>query len=401
MRVCFVSRRFFPAISGMSIYAINLLRELVAAGHDVTMVSQYYGDPKRRAVYGGGPPPPVPGVRVIGLEALGEQDGGDFERDVDSMVFTIVREHARRPFDILHAQYGYPTGWATLVAAKRLRLPCLVSIQGGDGHWVGSCCETHREAMCRVLDHAGALLIGGRSFAEEVRDRLGTPVERFTIVPGAVDTSRFTPGVGTDGPVRLLYHGRVDRRKGVLDFLEALPDVPGEWHATVSGIGPDVDAAHALAEALDLHERVSFTGYAEYESVPDLYRRHDVFVSPTYAEGFSNTILEAMASRHAVLSCRSVGVVDCLRDGENGLLTEPGDVPALAAALTRLVQDADLRDRLAGAALEECRRVYSWTAVGRRIMDVYEALRGTPPSLGFSEELPVTPCRFRAEPHLL
>lgn len=401
MRICFVSRRFFPAISGMSIYAINLLRELVAAGHDVTMVSQYYGDPKRRAVYGGGPPPPVPGVKVIGLEALGEQDGGDFERDVDSMVFTIMREHARTPFDVLHAQYGYPTGWATLIAAKRLRLPCLVSIQGGDGHWVGSCCETHAQAMRRVLDHAGALLIGGRSFAEEVRDRLGTPVERFTIVPGAVDTGRFTPGVGSDGPVRLLYHGRVDRRKGVLDFLEALPDVPGEWTATVSGIGPDVDAAHALAEALDLHGHVAFSGYAEYETVPDLYRAHDVFVSPTYAEGFSNTILEAMASGHAVLSCRSVGVIDCLRDGENGLLTDPGDVPAIAAALTRLVQDAPLRERLAAAALDECRRVYSWTAVGRLIMGVYDDLVGTPPALGFSEELPVAPCRFRAEPHLL
>ena len=255
--------------------------------------------------------------------------------------------------------------------------------------------------MCRLLDHAAALLIGGRSFAEEVRGRLGTPVERFTIVPGAVDTSRFTPGDETTRPVRLLYHGRVDRRKGVLDFLEALPDVPGEWRATVSGIGPDVDAAHALAEALDLQDRVTFTGYAEYEHVPDLYRRHDVFVSPTYAEGFSNTILEAMASGHAVLSCRAVGVVDCLRDGENGLLTEPGDVPALARALTRLVGDRALRERLATAALAECRRVYSWRAVGRQIMGVYDGLRGQPPALGFSEELPVTPCRFRQEPHLL
>lgn len=401
MRICFVSRRFFPAISGMSIYAINLLRELVAAGHDVTMVSQYYGDPARRAVYGGGPPPPVPGVRVIGLEALGEQDGGDFERDVDSMVFTIMREHERRPFDILHAQYGYPTGWATLLAAKRLRRPCLVSIQGGDGHWVGSCCETHREAMVRVLGHAGALLIGGRSFAEEVRDRLGTPIDRFTIVPGAVDTTRFTPGEGSAGPVRLLYHGRVDRRKGVLDFLRALPAVPGDWSATISGIGPDVEPARALVAELALTDRVVFTGYADYYRVPDLYRRHDVFVSPTYAEGFSNTILEAMASGHAVLSCRAVGVVDCLRDGENGLLTDPGDVPALAAALARLVGDAPLRERLAAAALEECRRVYSWSAVGRQITGVYDRLLGSAPATDFSENLPVTPCRFRAEPHLL
>ena len=58
MRVCFVSRRYFPTISGMSVYAQNLLRQLVAAGHDVTMVSQYRGDALGVRTYGGGPPPP-------------------------------------------------------------------------------------------------------------------------------------------------------------------------------------------------------------------------------------------------------------------------------------------------------------------------------------------------------
>ena len=168
MRICFVSRRYFPAISGMSIYAVNLLQQLVAAGHDLTMVSQYRGDALGTRIYGGGPPPPVPGVKVIGVEQRGEQDGGDFERDVAKIVETIVAEHRRAPFDVLHAQYGYPTGWAVLLASQRLGVPNLVSIQGGDGHWVGSCCETHRLAMVRVLDHAGALLIGGQSFAREI-----------------------------------------------------------------------------------------------------------------------------------------------------------------------------------------------------------------------------------------
>jgi hypothetical protein len=54
MRLCFISRRFFPAISGMSVYAANLLRELVRMGHDVTMVSQYRGDERGTKVYGGG-----------------------------------------------------------------------------------------------------------------------------------------------------------------------------------------------------------------------------------------------------------------------------------------------------------------------------------------------------------
>jgi glycogen synthase len=401
VRICFVSRRFFPAISGMSIYAINLLRQLAAGGHDVTMISQFYGDPEKRRVYGGGPPPPVTGVRVIGMEALGEQAGGDFERDVEAMAAAIAAEHARAPLDVLHAQYGYPTGWATLLAAQQLGLPCVVSIQGGDGHWVGSCCETHRVAMVRVLENASALLIGGRSFAAEVEERLGTPADRFTIVPGAVDTDRFTPGEAAHAPVRLFYHGRVDRRKGVLDLLDALPSVAGDWRCTVSGIGPDLEPARVRATALGLDDRVTFTGYADYDAVPALYRQHDVFVSPTYAEGFSNTILEAMASRHAVLSCRSVGVVDCIRDGDNGLLVEPGDVPALAAALSRLVTDPGLRTRLADAALAECRRVYSWHAVGAQIMGIYQAVRHAPPPVGVEEQIAIAPCRFRAEPQLL
>lgn len=402
MRIGFVSRRYLPAISGMSIYAANLLRELVGAGHDHCMISQYRGDAFGSQVYGGGPPPPVEGVRVIGLEQLGEQGGGDFERHIAAMVETIVAQHRRQPFDILHAQYGYPTGWATLLASRRIGLPNLFSIQGGDGPWVGSCCETHRLAMVRVLDHAGAVLIGGRSFANEVSDRLGTDPARFTLVPGAVDTSRFAPSEQPPAPsARILYHGRVDRRKGVLDFLHALARVRGEWQATISGIGPDLEAARLLAAELDLADRVTFTGYAEYQDVPLLYRQHGIFASPTYAEGFSNTILEAMASGLAVLSCRSVGVIDCLRDGENGLLVEPGDIAPQAAALQRLIGDKALRGRLAATALAECRRTYSWQAVGRQITGIYAALAGSRPDVDFDPELPLSPRRFRAQPHLL
>ena len=403
MRVLFLSRRFFPAISGMSIYAQNLLRELVAQGHDVTMVSQYRDDDYGKSVYGGGPPPEVPGVRVIGLPQTGEAASGDFERDIDVMVRTMLEEHARKPFDVFHAQYGYPTGWAALIAAREAGVPCVVSIQGGDGHWVGSCCECHRLAMVRVLEGANAVLIGGESFAREVHDRLGTPMHRFTFVPGAVDTERFTPGDGPGGgPIRLLYHGRVDARKGVLDTLEALARLGTRrpWTATISGIGPTLEEAKALAKRLRFAGEVRFTGYADYDAVPALYREHDVFLSPTYAEGFSNTILEAMAARHAVLAGRSVGVIDCLRDGENGILIEPGDIGAIARETARLIDDDAHRERLASAALAECRETYSWRTVGRQIAGLYEAVRDRTPA-AFDVGLPRDPCRFRAEPHLL
>ena len=419
MRLCFFSRRYFPAISGMSVYAQNLLQQLVALGHEVTMISQYRGDEEGTRVYGGGPPPEVPGVRVIGLEALGEQEKpvANFERDIETMVQTAVAEHDRAPFDLLHAQYGYPTGLAALETSKRLGLPNVVSIQGGDGHWVGvDCCETHREAMRVVLDHAGALLIGSQSFAGEVHENHGTPLSRFTIVPGAVDATRFRPRDGWQTgewqdpaqPV-ILYHGRVDRRKGALDLLDAFATLRRRSHSVAlrtrllySGIGPDTVAVAERVATLKLTDSFTSLGYVSYADVPAVYRRADLFASPTYSEGFSNTILEAMSAGLPIVSCHAVGVVDCLRDGENGLLVQPGDIHSLADALGRLLDDASLRRRLAATAYEEVHRLYSWPVVARQIAGVYETLRHTTPDNAWTLRIPPDPaCRYRSAPHLL
>ncbi len=410
MRILFISRRFFPAISGMSVYALNLLRELAALGHDVTMISQYRGDEVGTRVYGGGPPPPVPEVKVIGLESLGEQAGGDFERDIRDLVAAAEAEHRRRPFELVHAQYGYPTGLAALEFSKRAGVPNVVSIQGGDGHWVGSCCETHRRAMAIVLNHAGALLIGSKSFSEEVQGNHGTPLDRFTIVPGAVNTTRFHPRPdyqagalqAPDAPV-LLYHGRVDRRKGALDLLDAFAHRRAGWRGrlSVAVSGPDPPAGGVGAPMLAAPAAVEITGYVGYGETPAVYHRGDVFVSPTYAEGFSNTILEAMASGLPIVSTQSVGVIDCLAHDRDALLVRPGDVEALREALEVMVSHEVLRKRLAEKALSEVDALYSWPVVARQIDGIYQKLAGTKPDTDWDGELPVEPCRFRQTPHLL
>ena len=424
MRVLFLSRRFFPAISGMSVYALNLVQELTRCGHDVTLVSQYRGDAAGAGVYGGGPPPDVPGVHVIGLESLGEQrvnagEPADWETDVRAMVAAVEWCHGEQPLDVIHAQYAYPTGLAALEAGRRLGVPCVVSVQGGDGHWVGPCCATHAAAMKAVLNHAGSVLIGSKSFRDETCANNSVDPARFTIVPGATDTARFSPRPGLEenlgelrDPPRLLYHGRVDLRKGLGELIAAMPRILGAVPGatlTVSGIGPDVGAVRARAEELGLGGAVTLAGYASYDEAPDRLRGGDVFVSPTYSEGFSNTILEAMASGLPVVSTETVGVVDCLTDGENGLLVPVGAVDELADAVVRLLTDGDLRRRLAARALGDARRLYSWEAVGAQIQDVYADLRGAAPDPSWTafydprrtvSDADLS-CRFREAPHLL
>ena len=409
MRICFISRRFFPTISGMSVYALNLVRQLRDQGHDVVMVSQHYGG-EAAAVYGDGPPMAVEGVQVVGMEAVGEQTSGDFEADIERIVAAVEARHADAPFDVVHAQYAYPTGLAALAVSRRTGVPNVVSIQGGDGHWVGECCETHRRAMLAVLGHAGALLIGSASFARAVHDRLGTPMERFTVVPGAVDVGRFRPRPGREvgavsDPPTLLYHGRVDRRKGVLDLLDAVAILRQRGRAVrlaVSGIGPDVEAVQARLAELELADAVDVLGVAGYEEAPARYHLGDVFVSPTYQEGFSNTLLEAMASGLPIVSCEVVGVVDCLEDGRDALLVPPRAPDALADAVGRLLDDADLRRQLAATALDEARTLYAWRARAEQIAGVYRRLLGTAPDDGWTYDgSDPDPCVYRETPQLL
>jgi glycogen synthase len=102
------------------------------------------------------------------------------------------------------------------------------------------------------------------------------------------------------------------------------------------------------------------------------------------------------------VSTDSVGVVDCLRHEENGLLHAPGDVAGLRAALSRLLDDGALRTRLARTALEEVRRLYSWPVLTRSIDAVYRDVAGTTPSADLSMPSGVDPsCRFRSAAHLL
>ncbi|CAH1000437.1 Glycogen synthase [Neolewinella maritima] len=405
----------------MSVYARNFTKALSEHGHEVVMISQYREDPTGVRIYGGGPPPDETWMEVHGLRSVGEEQGAidppaDFEGDARAMIARAEQLHAEHPFDVVHAQYAYPTGLAAMEVSRRLSIPNVVSIQGGDGHWVGLCCTTHHRAMQAVLNHSMALIIGCDSFRDEVVENHGTAPRRFTVIPGATNTDLFQPRSAEPGtlrsPARLLYHGRVDQRKGSLDFIRCgkrLVDEGFDLRLIVSGIGPDFEATEALARELGMADRTDFPGEVGYTDAPHRYHSGDLFLSPTYAEGFSNTILEAMACGLPIVSTRTVGVVDCIRDNENGLLVEAGDLDALTSATRSLLQQPELRHRLAMTALREVQTRYTWPVVAKQIEEVYTSLIGRPIDTSWTSIISLDEqaaeadlsCPFRTEPHLL
>lgn len=144
---------------------------------------------------------------------------------------------------------------------------------------------------------------------------------------------------------RLLYVGRVVPNKGIATAIKALPLLPDAARLDVDGYGPPETIAEMqdLARSLGVSERVAFTRSPRSE-LADRYREADVVVFPSeWPEPFGLVPLEAMARGTPVVATGTGGSGEFLHDGENCLRFPPGDPSALAAAVSRLAGDVELR----------------------------------------------------------
>jgi len=177
----------------------------------------------------------------------------------------------------------------------------------------------------------------------------GLGLGRTGIAHSGIHADFLEPAPAGDWRWRLLYVGRLDPRKGVQTAVEALGLLPAE--ATLELIGgwdPHEEARlRRLARKRGVEARVSFLGHRGRGDVSAAYASSDVVVFPVvWEEPWGLVPLEAMARGRPVIASGRGGSAGYLRDGENCLLFEAGDVAGLAAAARRLAEDAGLRARL-------------------------------------------------------
>jgi glycosyltransferase involved in cell wall biosynthesis len=145
--------------------------------------------------------------------------------------------------------------------------------------------------------------------------------------------------------------GRLITQKGHADLLRAwslLGDGRRNAVLVVLGEGSERPALEALAAALGLTGSIRFAGFRE--DAASLLPALDLLAHPSLFEGLPNAVLEAMAAGLPVVATAIPGNDELIRDGETGLLVPPGDPPALARALGRLLGDPALRAALGDRA---------------------------------------------------
>jgi glycosyltransferase involved in cell wall biosynthesis len=245
-----------------------------------------------------------------------------------------------------------------VLAAKALRRRVVLQVHSGPGDIAAFRAGLGRPGLAllrRAIDAADAVLaVSGVAAAIEVVPNPAPPVTEF---------ARAEPG---DGTVRVAYLGGfanpVKGGEALLEALEAVVDEQPQLRVTLAGPGELPPSGRALCERLPA---VEWAGWLDDAARDALLRQAPVFVMPSLSEGLPMALLEAMAYGMAPVATRVGGIPEVLEDGVEGLLVEPGDPAALAAALRELGADPELRARLATAARARAERLDAVEVAGR------------------------------------
>ena len=370
-----------PDAGGQNVHVRELALALGRAGHDVTVCTRR-DDPVTAEVVELAPSVRVRHVPAGPAEPIPKDELVDHIPELSAGLARAWRTD--RP-DVVHGHF-WMSGWAAVGPARQRGTPLVQTF-----HALGSVKRRHQGAgdtspdgrirvETAVARRARRVVASCPDEATELV-RIGVPAASIDTVPSGVDTCMFTP----DGPAaprgaapRLRVLGRLVRRKGADETVQALADVPGA-ELVVAGGGndpatdPDVARLRRLAEAAGVGDRVRFTGAVRRDEVPELLRSADVVVCAPWYEPFGIVPLEAMACGRPVVASRVGGLQETVRCGRTGLHVPPRDPRALAAALRELTGDPDRAAALGAAGRDRVVAGYAWDRIAEQVLAVYRS----------------------------
>jgi glycosyltransferase involved in cell wall biosynthesis len=167
-------------------------------------------------------------------------------------------------------------------------------------------------------------------------ERYGIPEEKITVIPCAVDNTKFHRTNQARKPDSIFYIGRIDTRKGVDFLIRSMPFVVQQVPDAlllVGGSGGHLDKMKALVSRLNLERNVTFLGFVPDDQLNALYNQTQCVVVPSIFEGFGITVIEAIATGTRVVGTDVDGIRSTINSGDYGSLVPYGDCKALAEAL--------------------------------------------------------------------
>lgn len=208
------------------------------------------------------------------------------------------------------------------------------------------------------------------------------PAQSLEVIPNAIEIHadaqwKKTPS-SQDGPLRLVYVGRLAENKGIFEIVEALRILCSEGknvQLVVAGSGPEEVRLRSHVEDLGLNDHISFVGAIFGEEKKLIWEEADLFVFPTYhCEGLPYTLLESMAARTPPVISPVGAIPDVMEDGVHGVFVSSRNPEALAMAIERLDSDRALICRMGEAGRQRIENYYTVARLAGDFRKIYNNL---------------------------
>ena len=302
---------------------------------------------------------------------------------------SIALAMARDPVDaqVAHAHTWY-ADMAGLWIRMLHRIPLCVTLhsmeplrpwkadQLGSGYLLSSWIEkTAVEAADRVIAVS-------RRMRVDILEHFQVDPAKVVVIHNGIDPDRFRRTQARDALARrgvrepyVLFVGRITDQKGIFHLLEAAPKLPPGVQVVLCASAPDTPEIEArLKRVLPEHPNVVWIGeMVPVSEVVQLYSHAAVFVCPSVYEPFGLINLEAMACETPVVASAVGGIVEVVEDGKTGVLVEPAQPEALAAAIRGLLEDPARGRAMGRAGRLRVEAQFSWRSVAERTREVYAA----------------------------
>jgi len=288
----------------------------------------------------------------------------------------------RERFDIINVHWPLPHSLFGHAAASACRAPTVISFHGAELMVVNNVVRLAKPFLRWAIRAAGAVTANSTHTVAAIQRIYDRPVH---IVPFGTAAGVYSE---SDPPrpektKQLLFVGRLVERKGVPYLVEAVDILARNMpvHLNIVGTGPEEPELRELVRSRALEQSITFHGRISPDELARHYSKCDAFVLPAIVdsrgdtEGLGVVLIEAMSYRRPVIASGVGGIVDLVIDEQTGLRVPQKDSQALARAIARVLTSPDLAQKLGRAGFEHVQQNYSWSAIIKRLDELYRDLR--------------------------
>jgi glycogen synthase len=371
VRIALATSSYAPYIGGVEEHVRNVARVLRDRGHDVVVwtVDRSGGFGVRE----------VDGIEVWDLPApLPARSVGTMIRLALRMPVAFARwRKAFRAFrpDLIHVHCFGPNGTYARVIARRNSVPMIVTSHGetlADDHGVFQSSRFAQDSLRRSLATAAEVTACSHVVLDDLVDRFGLGEDDGVVVPNGIDLHEAASALeaGLDSP-SVAAIGRIEKVKGFDLLLDAFlaADLPGAT-LVIAGDGEELPELRRRVREADAGDRVRLPGRMSRGQVTSLLRQAEVIVVPSRFEAFGIVVLEAWRAHTPVIATTHGGPKEFVTEGVDGMLCDPLDTRGLADAIAGLLDDEELRSRLAESASLRVRS-FTWENVADQYERIY------------------------------